>query len=105
MTAIIAQVEAFKSGQDPANALHSKFGLKTGEPVSSLEGYNHLQIDVVSLFLLFLVQTVSSGLKIIYCPDEVAFVQNLVTNTLLSKKLVQKLRELKHRSCSCNLCT
>ena len=36
------------------------------------------QIDVVSLFVLFLVQTVSSGLKIIYCPDEVAFVQNLV---------------------------
>ena len=57
------KVEAFKSGQDPANALHTKFGLKSGEPVSSLEGYNHLQIDVVSLFLLFLVQTVSSGLK------------------------------------------
>ena len=81
MTAIIVQVEAFKSGQDPANALHSKFGLKTGEPVSSLEKYNHLQIDVVSLFVLFLVQTVSSGLKIIYCPDEVAFVQNLVSLT------------------------
>ena len=40
--------------------------------------YIILQIDVVSLFVLFLVQTVSSGLKIIYCPDEVAFVQNLV---------------------------
>ena len=79
MTTSIEQVEAFKSGQDPANALHSKFGLRTGEPVLSLKEYNHLQIDVVSLFLLVIVQTVSSGLKIIYCPDEVAFVQNLVS--------------------------
>ena len=37
-----------------------------------------LQIDVVSLYLIFLVQMISSGLQIIYTQDEVAFVQNLV---------------------------
>nr|CAD7596405.1 unnamed protein product [Timema genevievae] len=35
-------------------------------------------IDVVSLYLLFLVQMITSGLQIIYTQDEVAFVQNLV---------------------------
>nr|CAD7396022.1 unnamed protein product [Timema poppensis] len=37
-----------------------------------------LIIDVVSLYLLFLVQMITSGLQIIYTQDEVAFVQNLV---------------------------
>lgn len=37
-----------------------------------------MQIDVVSLFLLYLVQMISSGLQIIYTQDEVAFIQNLV---------------------------
>lgn len=37
-----------------------------------------LQIDVVSLYLLYLVQMITSGLQIIYTQDEVAFVQNLV---------------------------
>lgn len=36
------------------------------------------QIDIVSLYLLFLVQMITSGLQIIYTMDEVTFVQNLV---------------------------
>lgn len=38
----------------------------------------NFQIDVVSLYLIFLVQMITSGLQIIYTQDEVAFVQNLV---------------------------
>ncbi len=36
------------------------------------------QIDVVSLYLLFLVQTITSGLQVIFDMNEVNFVQNLV---------------------------
>lgn len=46
--------------------------------LSSDADYPHLQIDVVSLYLLFLAQMINSGLQIIYCMDEVTFVQNLV---------------------------
>ncbi|XP_060808968.1 probable phosphorylase b kinase regulatory subunit beta isoform X3 [Amyelois transitella] len=73
-----ARVEAFKTRQSAAHSLHVKFHLTTGEPVLSDEEYHHLQIDVVSLYLLFLVQMITSGLQIIYTQDEVAFVQNLV---------------------------
>ena len=48
------KVEAFKSGQDPANALHSKLGLKTGEPVLSVEEYNHLQASLADDFVYLL---------------------------------------------------
>ncbi|XP_045512465.1 probable phosphorylase b kinase regulatory subunit beta isoform X1 [Pieris brassicae] len=73
-----ARVEAFKTRQSAAHALHVKFHLTTGEPVLDDDQYHHLQIDVVSLYLLFLVQMITSGLQIIYTQDEVAFVQNLV---------------------------
>nr|XP_021206842.1 probable phosphorylase b kinase regulatory subunit beta isoform X3 [Bombyx mori]XP_021206843.1 probable phosphorylase b kinase regulatory subunit beta isoform X3 [Bombyx mori]XP_037866538.1 probable phosphorylase b kinase regulatory subunit beta isoform X3 [Bombyx mori] len=72
------RVEAFKTRQSAAHALHVKFHLTTGEPVLTDDQYHHLQIDVVSLYLLFLVQMITSGLQIIYTQDEVAFVQNLV---------------------------
>ncbi|EAT41971.1 AAEL006436-PA [Aedes aegypti] len=72
------RVEKFKSRQCAINALHCKFHLDTGEEIYSDEKYNHLQIDVVSIYLIFLVQMISSGLQIIYTQDEVAFVQNLV---------------------------
>ncbi|KAL1514297.1 hypothetical protein ABEB36_003576 [Hypothenemus hampei] len=72
------RVELFKKNQCAGHALHVKFHLTTGNYVYSDEEYNHLQIDVVSIYLLFLVQMISSGLQIIYTQDEVAFVQNLV---------------------------
>lgn len=61
-----ARVEAFKTRQSAAHALHVKFNLTTGEPVLGDEEYHHLQIDVVSLYLLFLVQMITSGLQIVY---------------------------------------
>lgn len=71
------KMEMFKTNQSPAHAIHSKFNLHTGLPLDD-PNYDHLQIDVVSFYLLFLVQTISSGLQTIYTMDEVTFVQNLV---------------------------
>ncbi|KAL9924471.1 probable phosphorylase b kinase regulatory subunit beta isoform X1 [Glossina fuscipes] len=72
------RVELFKQRQSNQHALHSKFHLHTGEEIYSDDFYNHLQIDVVSLYIIFLVQMITSGLQIIYTQDEVAFIQNLV---------------------------
>ncbi|XP_049964722.1 probable phosphorylase b kinase regulatory subunit beta isoform X1 [Schistocerca serialis cubense] len=72
------RIELFKKQQSSKYALHCKFHLITGDEVFSDDDYSHLQIDVVSLYLLFLVQMITSGLQIIYTQDEVAFVQNLV---------------------------
>ncbi|XP_076338400.1 putative phosphorylase b kinase regulatory subunit beta isoform X3 [Tachypleus tridentatus] len=72
------KMECFKMNQCPKHALHSKFNLHTGQPVLTGDEYGHLQIDCVSLYLLFLVQMINSGLQIIYTMDEVNFVQNLV---------------------------
>ncbi|XP_072377153.1 probable phosphorylase b kinase regulatory subunit beta isoform X2 [Diabrotica undecimpunctata] len=72
------KIELFKKNQCSAHALHVKFHLTTGNEVFGDNEYNHLQIDVISLYLLFLVQMITSGLQIIYTQDEVAFVQNLV---------------------------
>lgn len=74
------KLEKYKMNQCPEFALHSKFHLETGQPLDEnvLGEYSHLQLDVVSLYLLFLVQMIMSGLQIIYTMDEVSFVQNLV---------------------------
>ena len=60
------------------NHRHVKFDLSTGFEVQQVEDYGHLQLDVVSHYLLFLVQAIVSGLQIIGTVHEVAFVQNLV---------------------------
>ncbi|XP_065353861.1 probable phosphorylase b kinase regulatory subunit beta isoform X1 [Cloeon dipterum] len=73
-----SRVEKFKKNQSLKNALHCKFHLMTGAEVYTEDEYNHLQIDVVSLYLIYLVQMISSGLQIVYTKDEVTFVQNLV---------------------------
>lgn len=72
------RIELFKKNQCNAHALHVKFNLTTGDQILSEDEYFHLQIDVVSIYLIFLVQMITSGLQIIYTQDEVAFVQNLV---------------------------
>ncbi|XP_062405738.1 phosphorylase b kinase regulatory subunit beta isoform X2 [Sardina pilchardus] len=72
------KVEEFKQDPNPAKCLHSVFDLHTGDEVYSYEDYNHLQIDAVCLFLLYLVEMICSGLQIIYNTDEVAFIQNVV---------------------------
>ena len=59
-------MELFKQQQSNQHALHCKFHLHTGEEIYSDDLYNHLQIDVVSIYLIFLVQMITSGLQIIY---------------------------------------
>lgn len=71
------KIEMFKNNQSPAHALPSKVNLNTGLSISDTS-YPHLQLDIVSLYLLFLVQMINSGLQIIYTMDEVQFIQNLV---------------------------
>lgn len=70
------KVESFKANQSPMHALHLKFDLHSG--LANDPDYPHLQIDVVSLYLIFLANFIASGLDIIYCVDEVTFIQNLV---------------------------
>src|SRR5688572_1080724 len=73
-----AKVEAFKYTRDPKDALHAKYDTETGGLVVSDTGWGHLQIDATSLYLLMLAQMITSGLSIIWTPDEVNFIQNLV---------------------------
>lgn len=72
------KVESFKKHPSPSNCLHSVFNVHTGDELLPYDKYGHLQIDAVSLFLLYLVEMISSGLQIIYNTDEVSFIQNLV---------------------------
>ncbi|XP_063044513.1 phosphorylase b kinase regulatory subunit beta isoform X1 [Engraulis encrasicolus] len=72
------KVEQFKQDPNPSKCLHSVFNLHTGDEYYPNEKYNHLQIDAVCLFLLYLVEMICSGLQIIYNTDEVAFIQNVV---------------------------
>ncbi|NWH32886.1 KPBB kinase, partial [Chloropsis hardwickii] len=72
------KVQKFKQDPKPSACLHSVFNAHTGDEVFSHEEYGHLQINALSLFLLYLVEMISSGLQIIYNTDEVSFIQNLV---------------------------
>ncbi|KAF4110927.1 phosphorylase b kinase regulatory subunit beta isoform X1 [Onychostoma macrolepis] len=72
------KVEKFKQDPSPSTCLHSVFNVETGDEVYLYEEYSHLQIDALSLFLLYLVEMICSGLQIIYNTDEVSFIQNLV---------------------------
>ncbi|KAL3859718.1 hypothetical protein ACJMK2_009920 [Sinanodonta woodiana] len=72
------KLEKFKGNQLPSDALHSAFDILTGDPIYKDDEYEHLQINVVALYLLYLVQMITSGLQIIFTTDEVNFVQNLV---------------------------
>ncbi|XP_030060242.1 phosphorylase b kinase regulatory subunit beta isoform X3 [Microcaecilia unicolor] len=72
------KVEQFKQDPSPSKCLHSIFNVHTGDEILSYDEYGHIQINAVSLFLLYLVEMISSGLQIIYNTDEVSFIQNLV---------------------------
>lgn len=60
------RIELFKKNQCNAHALHVKFHLITGDQIFTDDEYHHLQIDVISAYLIFLVQMITSGLQIIY---------------------------------------
>lgn len=68
-----SRVELFKKQQCSAHALHVKFHMTTGDEVLTDEEYFHLQIDVVSVYLIFLVQMTTSGLQIIYTQVNIMF--------------------------------
>ncbi|XP_022107548.1 phosphorylase b kinase regulatory subunit beta-like [Acanthaster planci] len=70
------KLEKFKYTKGEDNALHCRYDMVRGNMLP--DSYHHLQIDLVSLYLLYLVQMISSGLQIIWTLDEVSFVQNLV---------------------------
>ncbi|XP_078731901.1 phosphorylase b kinase regulatory subunit beta-like isoform X3 [Lampetra fluviatilis] len=72
------KLERYKQDPSPSTCLHSVFHVHTGDELLDYSLYGHLQIDALSLFLLYLVEMTSSGLQIIYNTDEVTFVQNLV---------------------------
>jgi len=72
------RVERFKRSQNPLDALHAKYGTQSGLAVVGDEEWGHLQLDATSLFLLSIAQMTASGLRIVYTPDEVDFIQNLV---------------------------
>lgn len=72
------RIEAFKKTHNPIDALHAKYGTKTGLAVVGDDEWGHLQLDASSLFLLMIAQMTASGLHIIYTMDEVDFIQNMV---------------------------
>jgi phosphorylase kinase alpha/beta subunit len=72
------KVEAFKTSQDPRDALHAKYDTATGGPVVADDAWGHLQLDATALYLLSLAQVTASGLAVVQSESEVRFVQNLV---------------------------
>jgi len=72
------KVEKFKRSYSSCDSLHAKYSSKNGQIVVGDHEWGHLQIDAVSLYLLFTAQMTASGLQIIFTLDEVAFIQNLV---------------------------
>lgn len=72
------RVERFKHTHNPTDALHAKYGTKTGLAVVGDDEWGHLQLDASSLFLLMIAQMTASGLRIVYTMDEVDFIQNMV---------------------------
>uniref|UniRef100_A0A0N5A3W4 Phosphorylase b kinase regulatory subunit n=1 Tax=Parastrongyloides trichosuri TaxID=131310 RepID=A0A0N5A3W4_PARTI len=72
----IDKVNDFKEKNAPEYALHSRFDLHTGEPLQ--QSFEHLQMDLVALYILAIVEMTTGGVQIIYTNHEVAFVQNLV---------------------------
>lgn len=92
------KVERFKTSQNPLDSLHAKYSSKNGQIVVRDDEWGnyvvyyffyvqfhiyvlllgHLQIDAISLYLLILAQMTASGLQIVFCLDEVSFIQNLV---------------------------
>ena len=60
----LLQVEKFKQSQNAKNALHSRFDIKTSNAIYRDDEFEHLQIDCIALYLIFLVQMITSGLQV-----------------------------------------
>ncbi|UJR33248.1 hypothetical protein I4U23_020703 [Adineta vaga] len=72
------KVEVFKGEQSTKDALHSTFNVFDGSEVEDADEVGQLQICAISIYLLTLVQMITSNLEIIFSIDEVNFVQQLV---------------------------
>ncbi|CAF4843014.1 unnamed protein product, partial [Rotaria magnacalcarata] len=68
----------FKNEQSTKDALHSRFNVLDGSEVEGADEVGQLQICAISIYLLTLVQMITSNLQIIFSMDEVTFVQQLV---------------------------
>uniref|UniRef100_A0A674NTI8 Phosphorylase b kinase regulatory subunit n=1 Tax=Takifugu rubripes TaxID=31033 RepID=A0A674NTI8_TAKRU len=60
------KVEQFKQDPSPTKCLHSVFNVDTGDEVHPYRDYHHLQIDAVSLFLLYLVSFIQN---LVFCVE------------------------------------
>ena len=58
------QLEIFKGEQSPTDALHSKFNVIDGSEVDGADEVGQLQICAVSIYLLTLVQMITSNLQV-----------------------------------------
>ena len=58
------QLEIFKGEQSPKDALHSKFNVFDGSEVEGADEVGQLQICAVSIYLLTLVQMITSNLQV-----------------------------------------
>lgn len=56
------KLEAFKFDQKEEHALHSKYNVVSGD--LSPDAHHQLQLDAVAIFVLYLVQMISSGLQV-----------------------------------------
>uniref|UniRef100_A0A7E4ZX26 Phosphorylase b kinase regulatory subunit n=1 Tax=Panagrellus redivivus TaxID=6233 RepID=A0A7E4ZX26_PANRE len=72
----IEKLNKFKDNNSPDYALHCRFDLQTGLEIET--SFQHLQMDVVALYILALVEMTAGGIQIIYTQHEVSFLQNLV---------------------------
>ncbi|CAF4607882.1 unnamed protein product [Rotaria socialis] len=72
------KIEVFKNEQSTKDALHSRFNVFDGSEVEGADEVGQLQICAISIYLLTLVQMITSNLQIIFSMDEVTFVQQLV---------------------------
>ena len=61
MMSQIDKVEKFKYTQCAGDSLHAKYGVVTGLTVVGDCEWGHLQLDAISLFLLFLAEMTASG--------------------------------------------
>ncbi|KAL3310293.1 hypothetical protein Ciccas_011144, partial [Cichlidogyrus casuarinus] len=72
-----SRLENFKTQQNLSTCLHTQLSYDRGECVYWTD-YKNLQLDCIGLYVLQLVQMISSGLQVIYTKVECAFVQNLI---------------------------
>ncbi len=57
-------MEIFKGEQSPKDALHSRFNVVDGSEVEGADEVGQLQICAISIYLLTLVQMITSNLEV-----------------------------------------